>query len=212
MVRDREASCGNAKVEVGEACDDGNSNNADACTNACEAAACGDAVTRLDLSPNHDDFEQCDDGNSVDADTCRTNCRAAVCGDGVVRADLAEGEAGFEECDDGNQDSADGCTNGCRSGADRDRDGVIDPEDNCPDTANTDQADRDGDGLGDVCDDEPDQRNFRLRSAAALVLVQDGENNDHKLRGRVAGQGHSEATGTRFKIRGGLHVEPRNNP
>ena len=36
--------------------------------------------------------------------------------------------------------------------ADRDVDGVIDIEDNCPDTYNPDQLDRDGDGIGDACD------------------------------------------------------------
>jgi cysteine-rich repeat protein len=46
VVRETEASCGNAEVEVGEACDDGNSENADGCSNACEIARCGDAVTR----------------------------------------------------------------------------------------------------------------------------------------------------------------------
>jgi subtilisin-like proprotein convertase family protein len=36
--------------------------------------------------------------------------------------------------------------------ADADDDGVQDGEDNCIDTANTDQADGDGDGIGDACD------------------------------------------------------------
>ena len=36
--------------------------------------------------------------------------------------------------------------------ADQDGDGVADNLDNCPTTANADQADGDGDGLGDVCD------------------------------------------------------------
>lgn len=35
---------------------------------------------------------------------------------------------------------------------DRDRDGVPNDDDNCPNTANADQADLDGDGFGDVCD------------------------------------------------------------
>ncbi len=39
---------------------------------------------------------------------------------------------------------------------DRDGDGVIDDEDNCPDTPNPDQADADNDGLGDVCDPDDD--------------------------------------------------------
>ena len=38
--------------------------------------------------------------------------------------------------------------------ADRDRDGIYDHKDNCPDTYNPSQDDSDGDGLGDVCDDD----------------------------------------------------------
>lgn len=36
--------------------------------------------------------------------------------------------------------------------ADADADGVADPNDNCPNVANADQADADGDGIGDICD------------------------------------------------------------
>lgn len=39
---------------------------------------------------------------------------------------------------------------------DVDGDGVADEEDNCVETANSDQADLDADGLGDVCDDDID--------------------------------------------------------
>jgi hypothetical protein len=39
--------------------------------------------------------------------------------------------------------------------ADRDKDGVADVNDNCPDAANPDQADRDRDKVGDVCDNCP---------------------------------------------------------
>jgi len=44
-----------------------------------------------------------------------------------------------------------GCT-GSGNGLDTDGDGVPDATDNCPMTANADQADADQDGLGDVCD------------------------------------------------------------
>ncbi|HUU94596.1 MAG TPA: carboxypeptidase regulatory-like domain-containing protein [Phycisphaerae bacterium] len=38
---------------------------------------------------------------------------------------------------------------------DADNDGIIDDVDNCPTTANADQADTDGDGIGDACDNCP---------------------------------------------------------
>ncbi|MFS4456361.1 thrombospondin type 3 repeat-containing protein [Maribacter sp. 2304DJ31-5] len=39
---------------------------------------------------------------------------------------------------------------------DGDNDGILNAEDNCPLTANTDQTDTDNDGIGDVCDDDMD--------------------------------------------------------
>jgi hypothetical protein len=39
---------------------------------------------------------------------------------------------------------------------DPDLDGILDPDDNCPQTPNEEQVDGDGDGLGDECDDDLD--------------------------------------------------------
>ena len=66
VVRETEAQCGNGSIEAGEACDDGNADNADACTNSCSTAVCGDAVTRTDLLAGEEGFEACDDGNDVE--------------------------------------------------------------------------------------------------------------------------------------------------
>jgi cysteine-rich repeat protein len=93
------ARCGDSNVQMGvEECDDGkNGNNADACTDECKKAACGDGFVQKG--------EECDDGNMVDTDTC-TNCKLAVCGDGIAQAG--------EECDDGNEkDMGDDCPNSC---------------------------------------------------------------------------------------------------
>jgi len=121
--------CGNAIVEVGELCDDGNAIDTDACTNRCGPTTCGDGVVQTGEQcddGNRDDgdgclsscvrpscgdgklfrgVEQCDDGNAVSTDEC-VACRAARCGDGFVRA-------GLEQCDDGNSNDDDGCSNAC---------------------------------------------------------------------------------------------------
>ncbi|MCC6359270.1 MAG: thrombospondin type 3 repeat-containing protein [Phycisphaerales bacterium] len=55
-----------------------------------------------------------------------------------------------------NAGSAGKCQN---QSIDTDGDGVADSSDNCPQTANPDQADSDGDGFGDVCDNCPTASN-----------------------------------------------------
>ncbi len=66
-----------------EACDDGNTDNSDDCTDTCEVAACGDGYLQFLI-------EECDDGNTSDGDGCSTACtfEFSGCGDGLV----ADGE------------------------------------------------------------------------------------------------------------------------
>lgn len=79
-----DSECGDGVVDAGEACDDGNDVDTDACTNTCTLAACGDGIVYVGA-------EECDDGNLEDTDAC-VDCENATCGDGVVYA-------GTEECD-----------------------------------------------------------------------------------------------------------------
>ena len=109
VVREIEAKCGNAEIELNEDCDDGNTDNGDACTNACEHALCGDSVIRNDVDVSEEGFEACDDGNRVPTDACTNSCESARCGDGVRRGDLQPGEEGYEVCDDGNDVQSDAC-------------------------------------------------------------------------------------------------------
>jgi len=94
-----EDGCGNAIVEAGETCDDGNVIDGDGCSHSCQQEGCGNSQ----LDPG----EQCDDGNTVEGDGCSPGCTLEICGNGIKDF----GEA----CDDGNNISGDGCAEDCKS-------------------------------------------------------------------------------------------------
>jgi cysteine-rich repeat protein len=112
-----------------EACDDGNTDNGDACVDGCTLASCGDGYL-------HAGVEACDDGNTTDdGDGCSATCqRNDVCGDGVVQ-DL------YEQCDDGNtDDDGNGCSATCQRN-DTCGDGVVqDLYEQCDDGDTDDDA------------------------------------------------------------------------
>lgn len=68
--------CGDAVLDAGEECDDGNLVEDDGCNTRCLLPACGDGTRQ--------GAEECDDGNDDDFDACRNDCRRPFCGDGRV--------------------------------------------------------------------------------------------------------------------------------
>ncbi len=68
----------NGLLEPGEACDDGNKSDADACTNDCSRAYCGDGRVRADLNHRGQVFEECDPGASDNVYGCDQDCRVGV--------------------------------------------------------------------------------------------------------------------------------------
>ncbi|MFC1615929.1 hypothetical protein ACFL21_02205 [Patescibacteria group bacterium] len=107
--------CGDSDTDSGdgEECDDGNSNNNDACKNDCSDNVCGDGVEETgveDCDPPDVDME-CAYGETT-CDKCDSGCNDAAgdpnhCGDGDT--DSGDGEA----CDDANSSNEDACTNNC---------------------------------------------------------------------------------------------------
>lgn len=96
------AQCRNGILEAGEACDDGNNIDDDACSNLCALPVCGNG--------NRQGNEQCDDGNLNAGDGCDNQCIVEVvpiCGNGQ--------KEGNEQCDDGNLDNGDFCSDQCIS-------------------------------------------------------------------------------------------------
>lgn len=63
---------------------------------------------------------------------------------------------------------------------DRDSDGILDATDNCPQTANTDQADTDSDGIGDACDTAPTCTGIAPPSGMVSWWAADGDAEDRQ--------------------------------
>lgn len=139
-VRPSAPACGDAIVQSGEQCDDGNLRPGDSCSPTCQLAACGDGIVSAG--------ETCDMGNKNGVAQgnymCTAQCTWAYCGDNVVQQNLGE------QCD-GGSDCARDCKPvpkvACNDGKDNDGDGLIDLNDKgC---ANA-QDQNEGDGTTDL--------------------------------------------------------------
>jgi cysteine-rich repeat protein len=199
---DPEGFCGDGVVDPGEACDDGNDVDDDACSNDCSLASCGDGAVDMgeDCDDGNDDntdaclvnclsascgdgyiytdVETCDDGNGVDTDACLSSCEAASCGDGYV-------QAGVEDCDDGNADDTDACVDGCVPAACGDGyfymgvegcdDGNANNTDTCLDDCVAASCGDSYVGPGEACDDGNLIDNDACSNACALASCGDAQ-------------------------------------
>lgn len=155
--------CGNGIVNTGETCDDGNLNDNDDCSNNC-TAGCGNGIVNTG--------ETCDDGNLNDNDDCSNNCTAG-CGNGIVNTG--------ETCDDGNLNDNDDCSNNCTAGCGN---GIVNTGETCDDGNPNDNDDCSnnctagcGNGIvntGEQCDDGNAVNNDGCSNACALPTCGDG--------------------------------------
>jgi len=137
MLSAQVSKCGNARVDKGEMCDDGNNNNYDGCSVGCAiltgwSCTGNPSVCREGCGNGTVDVvnkESCDDGNTMDGDGCtracrlergficegdpqRCHCKGTAASCGLRSCGDGKMDAG-ELCDDGNAKNGDGCSNGC---------------------------------------------------------------------------------------------------
>lgn len=103
------AICGDGYVDIGEACDDGNTTNGDGCSDQClfegNSSTCGNGVI--------DSGEACDDSNTRNGDGCSDQClfEGSSLAYGSSCGNRSQGTG--EQCDDGNIVGGDGCSTQC---------------------------------------------------------------------------------------------------
>ena len=74
--------CGNAQMDTGEQCDDGNQIDEDDCRADCQTNVCGDGKRDM----QGDVTEECDELGGADSATCDSDCTIPRCGDSHTNA------------------------------------------------------------------------------------------------------------------------------
>ena len=189
---DGDKNCDGRDCEEGDCADNGGDSDGDA---ICDEEDCAPNDPNFPKSVG----TPCDDGNEatvddqIQADGCTCEGTISDCADNggdsdgdtiCDEEDCAPNDPNYPKpvgtpCDDGNeatendQIQADGCT--CEGtisdcSQDRDGDGIVDCEDNCPGVANPNQIDTDSDGIGDACDNvSPCPPTLNITASATII-------------------------------------------
>ncbi len=175
--------CGDGVVQSGEVCDDGNTDDGDACRGDCASDyTCGNGVVDTVARGAVAD-EACDDGNTASGDGCSTDCMSdESCGNSIV--DTAVGEV----CDDGNTADGDTCSADCMMNL-LCGNGMLDGSEECDDSNLIDgdgcnmscQVERCGNmrvDAGEDCDDANTDDNDGCRADCTFTCSADAECDD----------------------------------
>lgn len=112
--------CGNAHMDPGEVCDDGNNLPGDGCSPDCKSdEKCGNGTLDQPIKDSSGVLvksdprnEDCDTPLAIDPNTgkfCSAVCKFELCGNGVIDKEVGE------VCDDGNTVGGDHCSADCKS-------------------------------------------------------------------------------------------------
>lgn len=94
--------CGDGVLDQGEACDDGNRNDYDACTNRCQVNRCGDGFVQLGV-------EECDEG-ALNGQACTGADYGSTCSACTSQCRLTASSGGY--CGDNHRNGGEQCDGG----------------------------------------------------------------------------------------------------
>jgi cysteine-rich repeat protein len=174
-------TCGNASMDQGEVCDDGNTVDGDGCSFDCKSKEnCGNGKVDKPIPGNPKDVrnEDCEPPSQMDMASgffCKASCKFAFCGNGVTDGDIGE------ICDDSNIRGGDGCAANCKS-TELCGNGILDqPVKDANGLPDLDDAQNEVCDDGNTADNDGCSSNCRSTEACGNLKVDPGEECDDGL-------------------------------
>ncbi|PIR17359.1 MAG: hypothetical protein COV46_04795 [Deltaproteobacteria bacterium CG11_big_fil_rev_8_21_14_0_20_49_13] len=135
--------------DICEGFDDSADEDSDGTPDGCDACVWYAGNTCPPCTDTEADYQKYVPGKSMDTCDASSILNEVICENGKPITELVSCKNKFGKtatCKD----------NICIILPDKDKDGIVDSADNCPDWFNTDQKDSDNDGIGDLCDPDKD--------------------------------------------------------